>query len=48
MNNDNPIAILDSMIQSLKTDDKFDNSQEMLSPGQVAEELNLHINTVYR
>ena len=47
MNNDNPIEIIDSMIESLKTDD-IDNSMELLSQRQVSEELTLHINTVYR
>ena len=47
MNNTNPMAILDSMIESLKTDD-IDDSHEMLSPREVAGELKLHINTVYR
>ena len=49
MNSNSPTAILDSMIQSLKPDDKYiDDSHQMLSPRQVAEELKLHINTVYR
>ena len=42
------IPILDSMIQSLKTDDFVDNSHELLSPTQVATELGMHINTIYR
>ena len=42
------IPILDSLIQSLKTDDFNDDSNEMLSPKEVASELKLHINTVYR
>ena len=40
--------ILDNLIQSLKTDDFEDDSHEMLSPKEVAEELKLHINSVYR
>ena len=39
---------MDQLIQSLQTDDFEDNDHEMLSPGQVAEELKLHINTVYK
>ena len=42
------IPILDSLIQSLKTDDFVDDSYELLSPKEVAEELKLHINTVYQ
>ena len=41
------IPILDSLIQSLKQDDYIDDSQEMLSPTQVAKELGMHINTIY-
>ena len=39
---------MDQLIQSLQTDYFEDNDHEMLSPGQVAEELKLHINTVYK
>ena len=46
MNSDSPIAILDRLIEDIKPEQI--NSHEMLSPGQVAEELKLHINTVYR
>ena len=43
------ISILDNMIQSLKIhDDYVDNSHEMLSPNQVAKELGMHINTIYK
>ena len=38
---------LDTLIQSLKTEE-IDDTYEMLSPTQVASELKLHINTVYR
>lgn len=49
MNSNNPIAILDGMIESLKSDDNYiDDGHEMLSPGQVAGELKLHIGTVYK
>ena len=42
------IPVLDSLIQSLRTDDFEDNSHEMLSPTQIAEELGMHIGTIYR
>lgn len=42
------LPTMDQLIQSLQTDDFEDNDHEMLSPGQVAEELKLHINTVYK
>ena len=42
------IPILHDLIQSLKTDYEIDDSQEMLSPTQVAEKLGMHINTIYR
>ena len=47
MNNKTSIPILDNLIKSLKQDDYIDDSQEMLSPREVAEELKMHINTIY-
>ena len=46
MNDNNPISILDNMIQSIQTDCFNDN--ELLSPKQVGEYLGVHINTIYR
>ena len=49
MNNTSPIAILDNLIQLTKPDDDYvDDGHEMLSPREVAGELKLHLNTVYR
>ena len=49
MNNTSPMAILDNLIQLTKPDDDYvDDGHEMLSPGQVAKELGMHINTIYR
>ena len=42
------IPSLDSLIQSLQTGDFEDNDHEMLSPAQIAEELGMHIGTIYR
>ena len=47
MNCDSPIAIIDSMIESLKPN-SINDSYELLSPKEVGEILKLHINTVYR
>lgn len=40
--------ILDNLIHSLRCDDIEDNRYEWLSANDVAGELGLHINTVYR
>ena len=49
MNSKTLTPIIDSLIQSLQTDDDFnDDSHEMLSPAQIAEELGMHKNTIYR
>ena len=42
------ITILDSLIQSLRCDDIDESRHEMLKPKEVAEELGMHINTIYR
>ena len=47
MKSNSSMAILEGLIEDIKTD-TIDDSYEMLSPRQVAKELNLHINTVYR
>ena len=49
MNSDNPMAILDSMIKSLKpNDDYIDDSDELLSPKEVANYLGMHIGSIYK
>ena len=40
--------ILNSLIQSLKTDDYIDDSHELLSPKEVAEYLGMHVGTIYK
>ena len=40
--------ILDNLIQSLKTDDFIDDDHEMLSPKDVASELGMHLNSIYK
>ena len=42
-----PLHTLEQLIHSIQTDE-FDNSCEMLSPTQVAGELGMHINTIYK
>lgn len=42
------IPILDSLIQSLKYDDIDESRYEMLKPKEVAEELGMHLNSIYR
>ena len=41
------IPILQDLIQSIHTEE-IDNNYEMLSPNQVADELGMHINTIYK
>ena len=49
MKTKNSIPVLDSLIQTLQQDSSYiDDSNELLSPTQVAEELGMHINTIYR
>ena len=48
MNSKTLLPTLDSIIQSLQTGDFEDNDHEMLSPSQIAEELGMHIGTIYR
>jgi len=48
MNTKAPLPILNDLIQSLQTDTTSGYSNEMLSPNQVAQELGMHINTIYR
>lgn len=42
-----PLPTLDQLIQSLQTDE-INDSHEMLSPAQIAEELGMHLNSIYR
>ncbi len=41
------IPILEDLIHSLQTDN-YDNSYEFLSPIQVANELGMHVGTIYK
>ena len=42
------IPILDNLIQSLQYDDIDESRYEMLKPKEVAEELGMHLNSIYR
>ncbi len=42
------IPVLDNLIQSLQCDGRDDGMHEWLSPNDVARELSLHPNTVYK